>query len=68
MFLVGIMSFKVKKENEEKMRRYKNVRESEARENMERIVKELKEMSIRVPHGFSKASVREDRYEAYSES
>lgn len=73
---MSVISFKVKKEIKEKMEKYKDrvnwaeelrkfveerVRQLEAEENMERIVKELKNLEFDVPKGFSKKSVREDR-------
>ena len=73
---MSVISFKVKKEIKEKMEKYKDrvnwaeelrkfveerVRQLEAEENMERIVKELKNLEFDVPKGFSKKSVREGR-------
>ncbi len=73
---MSVVSFKVKKEVKEKMEKYKDrinwaeelrrfveekIRMIEARENMERVIKELKSIKASVPAGFSKASVREDR-------
>ena len=71
-----VVSFKVKREIKEKMMRYKGVvnwseelrrfveeklRELEARENFEVIMKELSGATWSVPKGFSAGSVRKDR-------
>lgn len=47
----------------EELRRFveERIRQIEAVENMQRIVRELEGMQIRVPQGFSRSSVREDR-------
>jgi len=73
---LSVVSFKVRKEIKEKMERYKDkvnwaeelrrfieerIRQLEAEENMEKIMKELKNMNFSVPKGFSQESVREDR-------
>ncbi len=73
---MSVVSFKVRKEIKEKMERYKDkvnwaeelrrfieerIRQLEAEENMEKIIKELKNMNFSVPKGFSQESVREDR-------
>ncbi len=73
---MSVVSFKVRKEIKEKMERYKDkvnwaeelrrfieerIRQLEAEENMEKIVKELRSMNFSVPKGFSQESVREDR-------
>ncbi len=73
---MSVVSFKVRKEIKEKMERYKDkvnwaeelrrfieerIRQLEAEENMEKIMKELKNMNFSVPKGFSQESVREDR-------
>ena len=73
---MSVVSFKVRKEIKEKMERYKDkvnwaeelrrfieerIRQLEAEENMEKIVKELRSMNFSVPKGFSRESVREDR-------
>jgi len=71
-----VVSFKVRKEIKEKMLKYKGVinwseelrkfveeklRELEARENFENIMRELSSATWSVPKGFSAKSVREDR-------
>ncbi len=71
-----IVSFKVRKEVKEKMVKYRGVvdwgeelrkfveekiRELEARENLRRVVEELRAASWSVPKGFASGSVREDR-------
>ncbi len=76
MACMSVVSFKVRREIKEKMKKYRDrinwseelrrfveerIRELEADENMRRIVRELEEISVRAPKGFSRASVREDR-------
>jgi len=71
-----VVSFKVRKEVKEKMRRYRGIvnwseelrrfveeklRELEAREALESVVQELERATWSVPKGFSAGSVREDR-------
>jgi len=73
---VSVVSFKVKREIKERMEKFKDkinwaeelrgfvvkkIRELEARERMEMVVRELEEVPVHAPQGFSKASVREDR-------
>ncbi len=73
---MSVVSFKVRREIKEKMKKYKDrikwaeelrkfveekIRELEAEENMENIVKELEKIHTKTPRGFSKKSVREDR-------
>ena len=47
----------------EELRKFleEKIRELEAQENMERVVKELEGLPVGVPKGFASASVREDR-------
>jgi len=71
-----VVSFKVRSEVKEKMKKYKNLvnwgeelrrfveeklRELEARENFKRVLEELEKATWCVPQGFSTSSVREDR-------
>ncbi len=71
-----VVSFKVRKELKEKMKKYKDVvnwaeelrkfiekriRELEAQENFAQILRELEKATWKVPKGFSTKSVREDR-------
>jgi len=71
-----VVSFKVRREVKEKMRRYRGVvnwseelrrfveeriRELEAREVLESVVRELERATWSVPPGFSARSVRVDR-------
>ena len=71
-----VVSFKVRREIKEKMIKYKGVvnwseelrrfveekiKELEAKENFQLVMKELKTASWSVPKGFASKSVREDR-------
>jgi len=73
---MSVVSFKVRRDIKEKMRKYRDrinwaeelrrfveekIRELEARDNIERVIRELEKINIHTPAGFSKASVREDR-------
>ncbi len=73
---MSVVSFKVRREVKEKMRRYRDrvnwaeelrsfverrLRELEAEENIERVVRELGEIHVGVPRGFATRLVREDR-------
>jgi len=73
---MSVVSFKVNREIKERMEKLKDkinwaeelrrfvvkkIREIEAREHMEVVVKELEEIPVNAPQGFSKASVRGDR-------
>lgn len=73
---MSVVSFKVSRELREKMRKYEGrvkwseelrrfveerVRELEAEENFESVLKGLSEAAWSVPRGFSASSVREDR-------
>ena len=73
---MAVVSFKVRRELKEKMEKYKDkvnwaeelrrfleakIRELEAQDNMERVVKELEALPVGAPRGFASASVREDR-------
>ena len=76
MGFVSVFSVKIKRELEEKMEKYKDranwaeevrrfieskIREREAEENYERILRELESTRWSTPRGFSARSVREDR-------
>ncbi|ABL88692.1 transcriptional regulator, CopG family [Pyrobaculum islandicum DSM 4184] len=73
---MAVVSFEVGRELKEKMEKYKDkvnwgeelrkfveekIRELEAEENMEKVVKELESLDVEVPAGFSQTSIREDR-------
>ncbi|MGC9169674.1 MAG: CopG family transcriptional regulator [Thermoproteus sp.] len=73
---MAVVSFKVRREVKEKMARYKDrvnwaeelrkfveerIRQLEAEENMERVLRELEAIPVEAPRGFSASSVREDR-------
>ncbi len=73
---MSVVSFKVKREVKERMEKLKGkvnwaeelrgfvvkrIRELEARERMEMVIRELEEVPAHAPQGFSRASVREDR-------
>jgi uncharacterized membrane protein len=73
---LSVVSFKVRKEIKEKMVKYRDrvdwpeelrrfveekIREIEARENMERIIREMERIKVKAPPRFSEESVREDR-------
>lgn len=73
---MSVVSFKVKREVKEKIKKYKGVvnwaeelrrfveeriRSLEAEENIKAVVENLERMPIGLPKGFSTASAREDR-------
>ena len=73
---MSVVSFKVRREIKEKMRRYRDrvnwaeelrrfveerIRELEAEENIGKVVRELEKVPVGVSKGFASSLVREDR-------